>query len=244
MNLSLSAVTKDYDTTRAVDTVTLETLAGVGVLVLIGPSGGGKSTLLRLIGGLEPPTSGQITWDGEPLGSGEQELRNFRLRNGFLFQNFNLFPHLSAIQNVTLPLEKVHGQDQDQARSRAEKVLTHFGLQKHAEKMPTQLSGGQQQRVGLARAMAHEPKLLLLDEPTSALDPEMKAEVLDVIDTLRQDGQRIILTTHEMGFAKRAGDQVAFLAEGQLLGTDQASAFFDHPPTPEIEQFLSRVMKW
>ena len=244
MQLSIRDVSKIYGKTRAVDGVSLETDPKTGVLVLIGPSGGGKSTLLRLIGGLEEATSGEVRHDGKPLAADERKLQDFRRRNGFLFQNFNLFPHLSALDNLVLPLTKVHGMKRNQAESRARSVLSRFELQDHAGKMPVQLSGGQQQRVGLARAMAHEPGLLLLDEPTSALDPEMKAEVLDVIAELRREGQRIILTTHEMGFAKNIGDEVGFLSKGRLIGSGKAGPFFDNPPGDQIKSFLAKVMKW
>ncbi|MDF1815585.1 MAG: amino acid ABC transporter ATP-binding protein [Verrucomicrobiales bacterium] len=244
MKLTLRHVSKIYEETRAVDDVSLETMPDSGVLVLIGPSGGGKSTLLRLIGGLEPPTNGEIFHDGTLLPTDEIELQSFRRKNGFLFQNFNLFPHLSALDNLILPLTKVHGMEKSPAEDTARQVLARFDLEQHAEKMPVQLSGGQQQRVGLARAMAHQPGLLLLDEPTSALDPEMKAEVLDVIDELRQEGQKIILTTHEMGFAKNIGDEIVFLSRGKIVGSGKSAGLFQNPPSPEIEQFLARVMKW
>jgi len=216
----------------------------VQVLVLIGPSGGGKSTLLRVMGGLEIPCSGSVHYDGAPLSSDVQKLRKFRQANGFLFQAFNLFPHLSALENIVLPLVKVHRYGPGEARAKAIAAMARFDMESHAEKMPAQLSGGQQQRIGLARAMAHDPKMLLLDEPTSALDPEMKAEVLDVIEELCRAGQRIILTTHEMGFAKRVGDRIAFLAAGKLIETGGATAFFEKPDSPAVASFLQKVMKW
>ncbi|MDF1754298.1 MAG: ATP-binding cassette domain-containing protein [Verrucomicrobiales bacterium] len=244
MELALGNVSKIYGETIAVDQVSLETNPETGVLVLIGPSGGGKSTLLRLIGGLEAPSSGEIHHAGNPLPKEEDALRSFRKQNGFLFQNFNLFPHLTALENLVMPLTKVHGMEKSAADEVSRSVLDRFGLAEHAEKMPVQLSGGQQQRVGLARAMAHKPGLLLLDEPTSALDPEMKAEVLDVIDELRREGQKIILTTHEMGFARKVGDETAYLSRGRIIGRGIGNELFTNPPDPEIEQFLAKVMKW
>ncbi len=244
MDITLRNLFKIYGKTAAVDDASLQTGSETGVLVLIGPSGGGKSTLLRLIGGLEAPTSGEVLHQGSPLSNSEEELRVFRMKNGFLFQNYNLFPHLSALDNLILPLTKVHGKGKDEAELIAREALARFGMAPHAEKMPVQLSGGQQQRVGLARAMAHKPGLLLLDEPTSALDPEMKAEVLDVVDELRQEGQKIILTTHEMGFARKVGDETVFLANGKILGNGPGTSLFDSPPRPEIKAFLSKVMKW
>ena len=244
MELSLREVSKQYGETAAVDQVTFETADDTGVLVMIGPSGGGKSTLLRLIGGLETPTEGTIRHGGKKLGANESKLREFRRCNGFLFQHFNLFPHLTAVDNVVLPLTKVHGKTGEEAREKSLEMLEKFGLGGHASKMPAQLSGGQQQRVGLARAMAHQPGLLLLDEPTSALDPEMKAEVLDVIDELRKEGQKIILTTHEMGFARRVADEALFLAEGKALAFGNGPEFFAEPPNDEVASFLAKVMKW
>ncbi len=188
MSIELKSVSKIYGKTRAVSEVSLTVNDDVQTLVLIGPSGGGKSTLLRLMGGLEVPCAGSVVYDRIPLSGDEAGLRKFRRQNGFLFQAFNLFPHLSALENIVLPLEKVHGFSQAKAKDKAMEAMARFDMESHSHKMPTQLSGGQQQRIGLARAMAHEPKMLLLDEPTSALDPEMKAEVLDVIEELCKAG--------------------------------------------------------
>ena len=211
MSIEISGLTKYYGATRAVDGISLTLSDEVQVLVLIGPSGGGKSTLLRLLGGLEIPTAGSITMNGTALPDTEEGLREFRRRNGFLFQSFNLFPHLSALENIVLPLVKVHEWSRNKAIERAGEVVARFGMADHVKKMPAELSGGQQQRIALARAMAHGPDLLLLDEPTSALDPEMKAEVLDIVAELCEAGQRIILSTHEMGFARGCADEVIFL---------------------------------
>jgi polar amino acid transport system ATP-binding protein len=216
----------------------------VQVLALIGPSGGGKSTFLRLIGGLESPTSGEVMVNGIKLPVGDSALREWRKKNGFLFQSFNLFPHLTAEENVILPLVEVHQSSREDAKNRAQEMLSRFGLAKHLGKQPGQLSGGQQQRVALARAIAHKPQWLLLDEPTSALDPEMKAEVLDLIEELQKSGQKIILSTHEMGFARRASDHVIFLSDGQNLEEGNAEELFENPKTAEVKLFLEKVMKW
>jgi len=244
VQLSFNNLSKKYPSTLALDDIQFDAQPDTNVLVLIGPSGGGKSTLLRLIGGLESPTTGEILHRSEPLKNDDQSRLVFRRQNGFLFQNFNLFPHLSAIDNIVLPLTEVHQQDKQQARETASRILDRFGLATHAEKMPEQMSGGQQQRVGLARAMAHKPRLLLLDEPTSALDPEMKAEVLDIIEELCREGQQIVLTTHEMGFAKRTADEIIFLSNGKILGSGVGKDFFNSPPHREIDTFLAKVMKW
>lgn len=190
------------------------------------------------------PDAGNIQIDGEMLPSDPVGLRDFRRRNGFLFQSFNLFPHLTALENVELPLKEVHGLTPGSARSRALETIERFGLGDHCQKKPGQLSGGQQQRIALARAMAHRPKLLLLDEPTSALDPEMKAEVLDLIEELCEAGQRIVLSTHEMGFARQSADCVAFLSGGRVIEAGEGRKLFDTPESEEVKSFLSRVMKW
>ncbi|MCL4104568.1 UNVERIFIED_CONTAM: hypothetical protein GTU68_004522 [Idotea baltica] len=245
MNIDVRELSKIYGTSNvALQDVNFKTAPDTQVLVLIGPSGGGKSTLLRLLGGLESPTTGEVFHDHTLLVQRTDPLRSFRQKNGFLFQQFNLFPHLTAVENLELPLIQVHGKNADEARQIALSGLDRFGLADHSEKRPGELSGGQQQRVGLARAMAHEPELLILDEPTSALDPEMKAEVLEVIEELCKSGQRIIFSTHEMGFAKAAADEVLFLAEGTVLATAAPSEIFETPPDPRIATFLERVMKW
>jgi polar amino acid transport system ATP-binding protein len=244
MSIKTDTLTKCYGVTVAVDGVNLDYDDDVRVLALIGPSGGGKSTLLRLLGGLEIPTSGQVWLDGELLPSAEPDLLPVRRQNGFLFQSFNLFPHLSARENVVLPLVTVHGWDRPQAMSRAEDLSDRFGLRSHLDKKPGQLSGGQQQRFALLRALAHKPRLLLLDEPTSALDPEMKAEVLEVIGELCQSGQRIVLSTHEMGFARETADQVVFLSEGRVIESSTPGDLFGSPRSNKVRDFLAKVMRW
>ena len=194
--------------------------------------------------GLREDTGGEVRVDGKLLPTKEEDLMKYRSGNGFLFQSFNLFPHLTALENIVLPLVQVHGWEKPKALDRAKSVVARFHLTDHIDKRPCQLSGGQQQRIALARAMAHEPALLLLDEPTSALDPEMKAGVLDLIEELCQSGQRIVLSTHEMGFAKRSADQVVFLSEGKLIEEGSAESFFESPETDEVGGFLSKVMKW
>ena len=243
MKLEVDRVTKRYGTTTALDGLSLN-LATARVLVLIGPSGGGKSTLLRLLGGLETADSGTVQVNDHRLVANPAALQDYRRQNGFLFQQFNLFPHLSARRNITLPLEKVHGHPPEKARELAEQSLDRFGLLKHADKLPAQLSGGQQQRVGIARAVAFSPEVLFLDEPTSALDPEMTAEVLELIQELAEAGQDIILSTHEMGFARAVADQVAFVAAGKIEECRPPAELFEKPESAICQRFLSKVMRY
>ncbi len=243
MKLDVTALTKRYGATAALDGLDLSA-PDARVLVLIGPSGGGKSTLLRALGGLEIPDAGSISFGGTPLGTSSAALLAHRRRNGFLFQQFNLFPHLTALQNIALPLVKVHGLTPEAARMRAVESLARFSLEDHAGKLPAQLSGGQQQRVGLARAFASRPDVLFLDEPTSALDPEMTAEVLELIQELAEAGQNIVLSTHEMGFARAVADQVAFIAAGRVVESAAPASLFGAPQDPLCQRFLSRVMRY
>lgn len=242
MEINAAGLTKTYGNLHALDALALD-VRGVRVLALIGPSGGGKSTLLRVIGGLEEADAGTLRVNGVIPGGGTAALA-WRRRNGFLFQQFNLFPHLSAHRNVTLPLEKVHGQSPAHASRTADECLDRFGLAGHSHKLPAQLSGGQQQRVGLARAIASKPEILILDEPTSALDPEMTAEVLELIGELAAAGQHIILSTHEMGFARAVADHVALIAAGKVTEHGPAADVLDHPREELTRRFLSKVMKF
>jgi polar amino acid transport system ATP-binding protein len=242
MKLDVASIVKAYGSQRALDGLSLTVPEGTRCLALIGPSGGGKSTLLRHLGGLEVPDAGHISVNGQALPAEEPALRAFRRRNGFLFQGYNLFPHLTAIDNITLPLVQVQGKSPAAARAIASQNLTRFGLAEHGAKFPQQLSGGQQQRVALIRSYVAAPEILFLDEPTAALDPEMTVEVLEFVQELRQAGQEVILCTHEMGFAKAAADLVAFVAAGKILECAPPAEFFGHPRHPMVQQFLRRVL--
>jgi polar amino acid transport system ATP-binding protein len=242
MRLELRNVVKRYGRLEALDDLDLHVGEGIGVLVFIGPSGGGKSTLLRVLGGLERADGGAVRVGERDLGGLEADLQAHRRENGYLFQAFNLFPHLSLLRNVTLPLERVHGQVPEAARSRAVECLERLGLGGMEEKKPAELSGGQQQRGAIARAIAARPKLLLLDEPTSALDPEMTAEVLAVIEELSAAGQEIVMSTHEMGFAKAVADHAVFLAKGRVV--EEGPQLFDQPREEAVVRFLSTVMRY
>ncbi|CAN5448060.1 amino acid ABC transporter ATP-binding protein [soil metagenome] len=244
MQIEVANLTRHYADRPALDGLELAVESDVRTLALIGPSGGGKSTFLRILGGLEVPDAGTVRVNGHRLPTAERDLLAYRRRNGFLFQAFNLFPHLSAAANIALPLDKVHGASAVEAQGRAAAILERFGLADHAAKRPAELSGGQQQRVGIARAIAHDPELLILDEPTSALDPEMTAEVLDLIRELAEAGQDIILSTHEMGFARAVADRVAFLADGKVVEDGSGEAVFGSPESPAAQRFFSRIMRW
>jgi len=241
--LRFRQIVKRFDGQVVLDGVSLS-FEGVRSLVLVGPSGGGKSTLLRILGGLEHPDSGEVELDGQRILFTEEALLRHRRSVGTVFQAFNLFPHLTALQNITLPLEKVHGRTAAQAEETARQLLVRFHLESHAAKRPAELSGGQRQRVAIARAVSSRPRLLLLDEPTSALDPEMTAEVLDAILELRDEGLDFVLVTHEMGFARRVADQVAFLADGRILEAGPAAQLFDAPSAPQTRAFLDKVLKY
>jgi len=213
-------------------------------LVLIGPSGGGKTTLLRILAGLETPDRGEVEINGQAIDFHEPALLEYRRTVGVVFQAFNLFPHLTALENVTLPLEKVHGYSAADAKEAAMALLRRLQLEAHAFKKPAGLSGGQRQRVAIARAIGIKPRLVLFDEPTSALDPEMTAEVLDTIEQLREEGTDLILVTHEMGFARRAADRTAFLSAGRILEFGDTKSIFDNPRTEECRRFLGTVLKY
>jgi len=230
-----------YGEQRVLDGLTLSVQVD-HALAIIGPSGGGKSTLLRVLAGLLVPQKGSVSVNGHTLGSEEATLRTYRRNIGIVFQAYNLFPHLTALQNVLLPLEKVHAMPE--ARERALVVLKRLGLADHAHKKPAEMSGGQCQRVAIARALAIEPDFLLMDEPTSALDPEMTAEVLDVVADLRNDGRSLVLVTHQMGFARQIADAVVFVAQGKVLETGTAEKFFDNPQTTESQRFIEKILRY
>ena len=243
MKLKLSKISKRFGAPLVLDGVSLS-LEKVHTLVLIGPSGGGKSTLLRILAGLEYPDSGEVEINGERVDFREEVLPAHRRTIGTVFQAFNLFPHLTALENITLALEKVHGYSAAQAEETARLHLARFRLEAHAAKRPAELSGGQRQRVAIARAIAIKPRLLLFDEPTSALDPEMTAEVLDVITELREEGRDFILVTHEMGFARQIADHVALLADGRIAEAGPVAQVFDQPASEAARSFLAKILKY
>ena len=211
--------------------------------VLIGPSGAGKSTLLQSINCLIPPDSGEIYLEGQLLNRADKAaLCAFRAQVGMIFQDFNLFDHLTAEENVAIALRKVRGMSATDARKRAQEELARVGLARRASLYPAQLSGGQKQRVAMARALAMDPKVILLDEPTSALDPEMVGEVLDVIKGLTQLGVTLVIVTHEIGFAREVADHVVFLCDGQLIEEGPPEQILRQPRHPRTQAFLGKVL--
>lgn len=211
------------------------------VVVIIGPSGSGKSTLLRCINYLEEPTAGEIVFDNIPL-NGEANINEVRKEVGMVFQRFNLFPHMTVMENLVLAPMKVRNTSRKEAEALAMMYLKKVGLEMKADSYPDQLSGGQQQRVAIARALCMKPKAMLFDEPTSALDPEMIKEVLEVMKQLAEDGMTMVVVTHEMGFAKEVGDRVMFVDGGYILEEGTPEQVFDHPQNPRTQSFLSKIL--
>ena len=212
------------------------------VVVVCGPSGSGKSTLIKCANGLEPFQSGSITVNDVSVGAKGTDLNKLRSHIGMVFQNFELFPHLSVLQNICLAQEKVLHRSNQESIDRAHALLTRVGLADQAEKFPAQLSGGQQQRVAIARGLAMDPVVMLFDEPTSALDPEMINEVLDVMVQLAQDGMTMMVVTHEMGFAKRVADRVIFMDQGHIVEDEKTDVFFSNPKSDRAKDFLSKIL--
>jgi glutamate/aspartate transport system ATP-binding protein len=212
------------------------------VVVVCGPSGSGKSTLIKTVNGLEPFQEGVVRVDGISVGDPTTRLSQLRARIGMVFQNFELFPHLSVRENLTLAQVKVLGRSKDEALTRGLKYLDRVGLLAHKDKYPSQLSGGQQQRVAIARALAMDPVAMLFDEPTSALDPEMIAEVLDVMVGLAQEGMTMMVVTHEMGFARKVADRIVFMDHGSIVEDSPAEDFFGAPKSERAREFLARIV--
>ena len=233
---------KHFGAVKALNGVSLKVGRG-RVVVVIGPSGSGKSTMLRCINHLEKPTSGKVYIDGELLTGEQKQLNSIRTEIGMVFQLFNLFPHLTALENVTLAQKVVRGRSKEEAHEVAMKQLTRVGIPEKADVYPTQLSGGQQQRVAIARALAMDPKIMLFDEPTSALDPEMIKEVLDVMLDLAKEGMTMVCVTHEMGFARSAADEVIFMDEGLIVEHTTPHGLFNDPQHDRTKLFLSQILQ-
>jgi polar amino acid transport system ATP-binding protein len=238
--IELDKVNKWYGSYHALVDVT-ETIHKSEVVVVCGPSGSGKSTLIRTFNRLEPIQSGRIVVDGQDIHAPGLDVNAFRSRIGFVFQQFNLFPHLTVLQNCTMAPMQLRGLSRKEADERAMALLQRVGLSNKADAWPSELSGGQQQRVAIARALAMQPPLMLFDEPTSALDPEMVGEVLLVMRDLTRDGMTMVCVTHEMGFAREVADRVLFMDEGKVLERATPDDFFNRPQHPRAQQFLSDI---
>jgi ABC-type polar amino acid transport system ATPase subunit len=232
---------KYFDKVKALNGVSLRVFPGK-VVVIIGPSGSGKSTLLRCMNHMEVQTSGEIWVDGEHLQGDEKSINRIRSEMGMVFQLFNLYPHLTVLENVSLAQRIVKKISRAEAKENAMRQLVRVGIAEKAEVYPQQLSGGQQQRVAIARALAMKPKIMLFDEPTSALDPEMIKEVLDVMLLLAKEGITMVVVTHEMGFARAAADEVVFMDEGLIVEHGTPEQIFDHPVNVRTKQFLSQIL--
>ena len=212
------------------------------VVAIIGPSGSGKSTLLRSLNLLEEPTSGAIFFDGVDLADKSVNIDKHRQKMGMVFQQFNLFPHKTVLQNITLAPVTLKKKSPAEAEAQARVLLERIGLADKADEFPNMLSGGQKQRIAIVRALAMDPEVMLFDEPTSALDPEMVGEVLDLMRDLAKDGMTMAVVTHEMGFAREVADRVVFMADGRILEEGTPSDLFDHPKDPRLQDFLSKVL--
>ena len=241
--ISVQKLKKHYNkgAIKALDGVSLDINKGE-VVVIIGPSGSGKSTLLRSLNLLEIPTDGKILFEGEDITSKGTDINKLRQKMGMVFQHFNLFPHLSIMDNMTLGPRKLLGVSKDEAESIAFELLKKVALEDRAESYPSQLSGGQKQRIAIVRALAMKPDVLLFDEPTSALDPEMVGEVLDVMKDLAKEGMTMVVVTHEMGFAREVGNRVVFMDEGKLVVQGTPDEIFGHTENERLKTFLAKVL--
>jgi ABC-type polar amino acid transport system ATPase subunit len=239
--VTLSEVRKSFGDNLVLDDINLEIDRGSAVVVA-GPSGSGKSTMLRCINGLEQIDSGAIHFDGRRVESTGREIYDIRAQIGMVFQQFNLFPHMTVLQNITLAPHEVAGTDTAKAKERARELLERVGIPGKVDAYPADLSGGQQQRVAIARALATDPKLMLFDEPTSALDPEMIREVLDVMRDLAREGMTMIVVTHEMGFAREVCDRVVFIDEGRIVEEGTPDEFFNHTRSDRAKEFVDKII--
>ena len=240
--ISIRNVSKQYGSFKVLTDCTTEIAKGE-VVVICGPSGSGKSTLIKCVNALEPFQKGEILVDGVPVGHPKTDLPMLRARVGMVFQNFELFPHMSVTENLTLAQIKVLNRTPDSARDKGLKLLERVGLSAHKDKFPGQLSGGQQQRVAIARALCMDPIAMLFDEPTSALDPEMVSEVLDVMVELAREGMTMMVVSHEMGFARKVAHRVIFMDAGRIVEDASKDDFFGTPRSERAQLFLSKILQ-
>ena len=241
--ISVQNLVKEYNhgAIHALNDCNLEIRKGE-VVAIIGPSGSGKSTLLRSLNLLEQPTSGAIYFDGVDLANKSVDINLHRQKMGMVFQHFNLFPHKTVLQNITMAPVTLKKKTAEEANAQATALLERIGLADKANEYPNMLSGGQKQRIAIVRALAMDPEVMLFDEPTSALDPEMVGEVLDLMRDLAKDGMTMAVVTHEMGFAREVADRVVFMADGKILEEGAPNELFDHPKDPRLQDFLSKVL--
>ncbi len=240
--ISIKNISKHYGSFQVLTDCSTEVEKGE-VIVICGPSGSGKSTLIKCVNGLEPFQQGDIVVNGISVGDPRTNLSKLRAHVGMVFQNFELFPHMSVIDNLCIAQTRVLGRSREEALERARKLLDRVGLLNQADKFPGQLSGGQQQRVAIARALAMDPICMLFDEPTSALDPEMVNEVLDVMVGLAHEGMTMMVVTHEMGFARKVATRVIFMDEGRIVEDAPKEDFFSKPRSERAQQFLSKILQ-
>lgn len=239
--IEIENISKWYGDFRVLTDCTTQVTKGE-VVVVCGPSGSGKSTLIKCVNGLEPVQQGKILVDGDEVTAKNAKLTLLRSRIGMVFQHFELYPHMSVLENLCLAQEKVLKRGREEAVARSQKLLARVDMADHSHKFPSQLSGGQQQRIAIARSLAMDPIAMLFDEPTSALDPEMIKEVLDVMVELAQEGMTMMVVTHEMGFARKVADRVVFMDMGSIIEDRPTAEFFDNPESERAKDFLSKIL--
>lgn len=239
--IKVEGLQKNFGRLHALNGVSEEIRKGE-VVVVVGPSGSGKSTFLRSLNLLEEPSEGKIYFEGVDITDKKVDINRHRQKMGMVFQHFNLFPHKTILQNITLAPIKLLGMSREEADKKGMELLERVGLAEKADAYPSQLSGGQKQRIAIVRSLAMEPDVMLFDEPTSALDPEMVGEVLELMKRLARDGMTMVVVTHEMGFAREVGSRVIFMADGEIKEQGCPEEFFEHPKDPRLQEFLSKIL--
>ncbi|MCI9076033.1 MAG: amino acid ABC transporter ATP-binding protein [Dorea sp.] len=239
--IKVEGLQKNFGRLHALNGVSEEIRKGE-VVVVVGPSGSGKSTFLRSLNLLEEPSKGRIYFEGVDITDKKVDINRHRQKMGMVFQHFNLFPHKTILQNITLAPIKLLGMSREEADKKGMELLERVGLAEKADAYPSQLSGGQKQRIAIVRSLAMEPDVMLFDEPTSALDPEMVGEVLELMKQLARDGMTMVVVTHEMGFAREVGSRVIFMADGEIKEQGSPKEFFEHPKDPRLQEFLSKIL--